>query len=67
MTEEGKKIKINFYINIMVSEDDVVQSKINNEFRNFLFLLNKSERYGTTTCAIEYIQIEKVEFRNVSI
>lgn len=51
----------------MVTEDDVVQGRINNEFRNFLFLLTKSQRYGTTACSIEYIQIEKVQFTNVNI
>lgn len=64
---DRKKTRVNFYINIMVTEDDVVQGRINNEFRNFLFLLTKSQRYGTTACSIEYIQTEKVQFTNVNI
>lgn len=66
MTEEGKKSRVNFYANI-ISEDDVLQSRINNEFRNFLFLLTKSKRYGTATYSIKYIQIEKMSFTNISI
>lgn len=52
-------MRVNFYINIMVVEDDVVQypaqSRVNNEFRNFLFRLTQlSQRYGTIT----YVQIQ---------